>query len=285
MPYRSCRLRLLAACCLLVGANALAAGEPLPDVLITRQLAARAGVSVGDVVTFATGPDGARAAPFRVAGIYEPTPDPMRFTAARLEARMHLPELTRLVARPDDPLDQESVNAINVRLHNSADAGRFREDVRARVPGLTAAPTARAPDNDPFAVLDRFHVAISIVTVLGGTAFLLALMIIRAEERREIIGLLRLIGISRRSLLAAVLVEGLLIAAIGAAFGIVIAIAGQSIVNRIFQARYDTTLVFVRVTRPIALRAIGLAVPLGVLAGLAASWTVLRRDVLSLFRR
>jgi putative ABC transport system permease protein len=285
MPSRSCRLRLLAASCLLVSANSGTAGEPRPDVLITRQLAARARLGVGDVVTFATRPDGPRAATFRVAGIYEPTPDPMRFTAARLEVRMHLPELERLIGRPDDPPGQDTVTAINVRLVNPADAERFREDVRARVPGLTAAPTARAPDNDPFAVLDRFHVAISVVTVIGGTAFLLALMIIRAEERREIIGLLRLIGISRRSLLAAVLVEGLFIAAIGAAFGIVIALAGQGIVNRIFQARYDTTLVFVRVTRPIALQSIGLAVPLGVLAGLAASWTVLRRDVLSLFRR
>ena len=285
MRHLFCRLRLLTACWVLISAGGLAAAEPLPDVLITRQLAARARLSVGDVVTFATAPDAARSARFRVAGIYEPVPDPMRFTAARLEARMHLPQLGSLIARPDDPLDQDSVSAINVRLVNPADAGRFRDDVRARVPGLTAAPTARAPDNDPFAVLDRFHLAISIVTVLGGSAFLLALMIIRAEERREIIGLLRLIGISRRSLLAAVLVEGLFIAVIGAVFGIVIAIAGQGIVNRIFQARYDTTLVFVRVTPPIALRSIGVAVPLGVLAGLAASWAVLRRDVLALFRR
>jgi putative ABC transport system permease protein len=285
MRHPFCRLRLLTACWVLISAGALGAAEPPPDVLITRQLAARARLSVGDVVTFATAPDGARAATFRVAGIYEPVPDPMRFTAARLEARMHLPQLASLIGKPDDPLDQDSVNAINVRLVNPADAGRFRDDVRGRVPGLTAALTARAPDNDPFAVLDRFHLAISIVTVLGGTAFLLALMIIRAEERREIIGLLRLIGVSRRSLLAAVLVEGLFIAVIGAAFGIVIAIAGQGIVNRIFQARYDTALVFVRVTPPIALRSIGVAVPLGVLAGLAASWAVLRRDVLSLFRR
>jgi hypothetical protein len=281
---RSSRDLLLGACSALLAANVLVASE-LPDVLITRQLAARASLNVGDVVTLATDPDGRRAARFHVAGIYEPTPDPMRFTAARLEARMHLADLVRLTAADDDPGAEESVGAINVRLVDPADADQFRVDVRTRLPGVTAAPTARAPDNDPFGVLDRFHVAISIVTVLGGTAFLLALMVIRAEERRDIIGLLRLIGISRRSLLAAVLAEGLLIAALGAAFGVVIALAGQGIVNRIFQARYDTALVFVRVTRSIALRSIAVAVPLGVVAGLAASWTVLRRDVLSLFRR
>jgi putative ABC transport system permease protein len=134
-------------------------------------------------------------------------------------------------------------------------------------------------------VLDRFHVAISVVTVLGATAFLLALMVIRAEERRDTIGLLRLVGISRRSLLMAVLVEGLLLAVIGAMFGVVVAFAGQGIVNGIFQARYDTALVFVRVTPSIALRSIAFAVPLGVLAGVGASWTVLRRDIMSLVRR
>jgi len=49
--------------------------------------------------------------------------------------------------------------------------------------------------------------------------------------------------------------------------------------------RYDTTLVFLRVTRSIALRSFALAVPLGVAAGIAASWTLLRRDILSLVGR
>ena len=71
-----------------------------PDVLVTRQLAARANLAVGDIVTFATDPAGAQAAKFRVAGIYEPTPDPMRFTAERMEARMHLPDLVGHDRRP-----------------------------------------------------------------------------------------------------------------------------------------------------------------------------------------
>jgi putative ABC transport system permease protein len=278
------RLGWLTAMWLALGMNARAADVP-PDLLVSRQLAARANLAVGDIVTVATDPAGGRTARFRVAGIYEPTPDPMRFTAERMEARMHLPDLVSLTADPSDPADAESVNAINVRLLNPADTEPFRADVKSRVPGLAAHPTARAPDNDPFAVLDRFHVAISIVTVLGGTAFLLALMIIRAEERRDMIGLLRLVGVSRQSLLTAVLVEGLFIAVIGAVVGILIAVAGQGLVNRIFQARYDTTLVFVRVTPSIAFRTMAFAVPLGVLAGFAASWTVLRRDILSLFRR
>jgi cell division protein FtsX len=146
--------------------------------------------------------------------------------------------------------------------------------------------TVRARDgSDPFAVLERFHVAVAIVTVLGSTAFLLALMVMRAEERRETIGIIRLIGVSQRTILLEVLAEGLLIAAAGAVFGLLLAVATQGAVNRFFQWRYDTALVFVRVTRSIALQSIAVSVPLGILAGLVGSWTLLRRDVLALVGR
>jgi hypothetical protein len=65
----------------------------------------------------------------------------------------------------------------------------------------------------------------------------------------------------------------------------VVAASAEGLVNRFFQWRYDTPLVFVRVTASIAWTAVAFSVPLGVLAGLAASWTLLRRDVLALIRR
>jgi len=55
--------------------------------------------------------------------------------------------------------------------------------------------------------------------------------------------------------------------------------------NRFFQFRYDTALVFVRVTPAIAARAVSVAVPLGILASLSASWGLLRGGALSLARR
>ena len=64
-----------------------------------------------------------------------------------------------------------------------------------------------------------------------------------------------------------------------------IAVLGQGAINRFFQWRYDTPLLFVRVTASIAWKAVAFSVPLGVVAGLAASWTLLRRDVVALIRR
>jgi hypothetical protein len=256
-----------------------------PAILVSRQLAARARLAVGDVVTLAVDAAGTRGRQFRITGIYEPTPDPMRFTADRLEARLHLPDVLDITADPADPASREAVSAVNLELAGDANANLFASDLMARAPGIVVRPTARLATDDPFVVLDRFHVAISAVTMVAGTAFLLALMVIRAEERRETVGILRLVGISRRTLLASVAIEGLVVAAIGAAFGILLAYVSEGLVNRVFQARYDTALVFVRVTPSIAMRAIVVAAPLGILAGIGASWTLLRREVLSIFHR
>ena len=268
------------------GSAASSAMPAIPGLLVSRQLMKQAGLHVGDVVTLATTPTGTRATLFKIVDGYEPTPDPMHFTAKRLEVRLHLPDLLALTSDPTDPQSSESVTALNVALTSPQDAGAVRSAVTARMPGLSVRPTSRPSDGtDLFGVLDRFHWAIAVVTVVGSTAFLLALMVMRAEERREIVGSLRLIGISSRTILSEVFFEGLIIAIACGLFGVVLAGGAQGIVNRFFQWQYDTPLVFMRVTPSIAWRSVAFAIPLGVFAGLAASWALLRRNVGSLVRR
>ena len=212
----------------------------------------------------------------------------MRLAVKRFEARLHLPDLIAMTAEPSDPLSMESVTAINVALKNAADADAFAGDLTEKIPipELTARP-ARGGEGTAtvFVVLDRFHFAIAMVTVIASTVFLLALMVMLVEERRESVGILRLIGLRKSRILLQVFAEGLLIAAAGAVFGIIFAVAIQGAVNVFFQWRYDTALIFVRITPQIALRCVLLAIPLGVVASLVSSWTLLRSNVLDLARR
>jgi ABC-type lipoprotein release transport system permease subunit len=269
---------------LAVAAVALAQTGGAPDVLVSRQLMARANLKIGDVVTVAADPAGVRGARFRVAGVYEPTPDPMKFNVERLEARLHLDDLLSLTADLSDPGSTESVTSINVALADPRGANQLSRMLAVRIPLLRSSPAAGA-ESSTFTVINRFHTAIAAVTVIGSTAFLLALMVIRAEERKETVGILRLIGISRQSILTEVVIEGLLVALAGAVVGVAIAMVAQRGVNLIFQARYDTPLVFVRVTPSIALRSVAVAVPVGVIAGAVASWTLLRRSAAALVKR
>lgn len=267
---------------------AAAAGDGVdepPPVLLTRQLAEARGLAPGDLVRLAAAADGSGARLFRLAGTYEPLPDPMKITRTRHEARLHLPELLEL-ARPAGALPSETVQSLNVALHDASRIPDVRRELERRVPGLVVAPARPGETEDnPFVALERFHQAIALVTVLGGTAFLFALMVMRADERREIVGILRLIGMSRRRVLAGVLGEGLVIAVAGALFGVAFSVLTEGLFNRFFQWRYDTALVFVRVTPSIALRSIAVAVPLGIAAGLVASFSLLRRETVELLRR
>lgn len=266
-------------------AAALTATEP-PAILVSRQLMQTEHLAVGDVVSISADPSGAAPRPFRVAGAYDPIADPHRLGEVVLEAHLHLPDLVTLKANRADPATAETAGAVNVALVDPRDAAAFARDLSARMPGVLARPTTRtAEENDPFVVLDRFHFAVAVVTVIASSLFLLALMVMLVDERRDTVGILRLIGIRRGRILLLVLAEGLLIAVAGALTGVALAFGLQSVFNHFFQWRYETTLVFVRVTPQVIARSVLLAVPLGVAATLAASWNLLRRGVLTLARR
>jgi putative ABC transport system permease protein len=259
---------------------------PAAGVLITRQHAESRGLRPGDTVQLSPDRTPANARPFRIAGIYEPTPDPIRFAQQRHEARLHLPDLLALTADPADPATADAVTTINVALQTPDDAAAFARDAAARLPTIVARPTA-APDDrtTTFIVIERFHLAIAIVTVVGSAVFLLALMVMLVDERRATVGTLRLLGFTRRRILVQVMAEGALIAVIGAIGGVLFALAAEGAFNRFFQWRYDTTLVFLRVTPSVVWRSLLLAVPLGITASVIASWTLLRQPILGLVRR
>jgi putative ABC transport system permease protein len=257
--------------------------EP-PGILISRQLAEAERLTPGSLVRFAPTSDGLGAREYRVAGIYEPTPNPNRLGQVAREARFHLPDLLAL-ARTSDTAP-EHVDSVNVALRDPSDARAFARDVMARLPGVTAQATGEAGGaGGPFRVLERFHLAIAVVTILAATVFLLALTVMLVDERRETVGVLRLMGLPAHRIIFQVLIEGVLVAGAGALIGIAIAAASEVLVNRFFQWRYDTALVFVRVTPAVAAKCIAIAVPLGVTSIVVASWGLMRRNALRLARR
>ncbi len=275
-PYTLYPATLLSICfCMTIGL------ADSPPVLVTRQLAEAYNFSIGDTIRLATEPSGDAGREYRIVDIYEPTPDPFLLTDPRHEVRL------RLGDRDFPVWDErgESVRRINLLLTDPSSVGDVMENVRKRWQTVFPRPTeGRRSGSNPFVILERFHWAISIVTVFGASAFLLALMILRSEERREILGVLRLIGVSRRRVLIEVLLEGLAIATVGAIGGILLALACQDLANLYFQHHYDTTLVFLRVSPAVIWKCLAIALPMGLATSLIASWHLLRREVLALIR-
>lgn len=260
--------------------------ERAPGILVSRQLLEAYRLAPGDVVTLSASASGVRPRQFRVVAAYEPTPDPLHLGALRHEARLHLPDLLDLTADPSNPLDAESVDAINLRVGKGQDPSAVGTRFASMLPGLVAQGTEVSGTRAaPFVVLERFHLAIAIVTVVASSIFLLALMLMIVDERRSTVGILRLIGLRRSRILLHVLAEGVVIAVAGALFGVVLSVVLQAGINRFFQWRYDTALVFVRITPWVVLRSVAVAIPLGVAAIVASSWSLLAAQVFSLTRR
>jgi putative ABC transport system permease protein len=267
--------------------------QAIPSIAVSRQLLEAARLTVGQVITLGPNASGSQSQRFRVVGVYEPMPDPLRLGATRHEVRMHLPDLIEMTAErsgsasaPPDPQHMETVDAINVRAPDSSSGQALAKTLNATLPGVAVRPVGADDQRAaPFIVLERFHLAIAIVTVIASSIFLLALMLMLVDERRDVVGILRLIGYRRRRIVLYVLIEGVVLAVAGAGIGILLAALMQGGINRFFQWRYDTLLVFVRVTPAIALRSIAIAVPFGVTAAMASSWSLLKRQGLLGARR
>lgn len=254
-------------------------GQP---ILISRQLAESEGLQVGQRVRLAPRANGAGAQTFRIDGIYEPTPDPARLGTVPRNVRLHLPDLLSLVGEREQ---RRSAEAVTVGLADPVDAERFARDLGGRIPGISTRLTRDTSDAGPFQVLQRFHLAIAIVTIIAATVFLLALTIMLVDERRATVGVLRLIGLPTSRILVQLFVEGVLIAGLGAVIGLLLAVASEGLINAFFQWRYDTTLLFVRITPGVAAQCVAIAVPLGIVSTVIASWAMLRRNGLTLARR
>jgi putative ABC transport system permease protein len=282
LPIFNVKVGIGLAVAIAIAGTILTAADGARPILVSRQLLTDEHLSIGDEVRLSLSPTAPGEA-FRIAGVFEPMANPALLGERRREVRLHLPHLIALTADPRDPAAADTVSSINVALANSEDAKAFANEVSARIPGLVT--RAAMGVTGPFIVLERFHLAIALVTVIASSVFLLALMVMLVDERREIVGMLRLIGLTRRRILLQVFAEGVMIALAGAVFGVVFAVAIESGINRFFQWRYDTVLVFVHITPRVAWQSVALAVPLGIAASMLASWTLLRKQAYALARR
>ena len=123
------------------------------------------------------------------------------------------------------------------------------------------------------------------ITIVASSVFLLCIMVLKVEERRRDIAALRLMGISRASIVKSIIVEAALVAVLGSALGVVLGWAASLLVNWHYQAQYSTPLEFSIVTPDIVLVAVSLSLFLGAAAGVLASLRLVRTPPLVLLGR
>lgn len=245
---------------------------PLPQVLVDRRLAQSVPLRPGDTVRIRALAGTGEARPFVVAGVFEREADPNRISRNEMELRFHLPDLLALLPPPQ----RDRVDRFALVLQPGANADSAARWVEGVAFGTRAYGSAALANQTSatFEVVSRFHDAIGIVTILASAIFLLCVMIIRVDERRRDMAVLRLIGVSRGTVFRAIVLEAVAISIAGSAAGAGIGLVAARLVNAHYAAVYDTTLRFALVTPRIVLLAALLGLALGVGAGVLAAWRV-----------
>ena len=246
------------------------AAEPFP-VALERRLAAALGAQVGDTVQLGV-EAGTLDQRLVVAAIYEPSADPSTITRRDYHLRFHLPDLAALLHAPD------RVDRFGVRLQPGVPPDAAAAALNEVAFGFRAYPSAEiaSESSQTFRVVSRFHDAIAVISVVASAIFLLCIMLLKVEERRRDAAVMRFTGISRLTIFLALLLEAVLVAAVGSVLGVLLAAAASAVTNLYYQRFFDTTLVFSVVTPAILRFSVALSLGLGLLAGALAAWRLVR---------
>jgi putative ABC transport system permease protein len=272
--------RLLPALLLLAAVLAVPLPAQVIPVAVERRLAARLALDVGDTVRLGAAPDSLRQRAV-VAAVYDPAADPTRLMRGELQVRLHLPDLAALLGAPD------RVDRFSVVLAPGADPGVASRRLNASAFGYRAFPSDEvgAEASQTFVVVSRFHRAIGVISIVASAIFLLCIMLLKVEERRLDAAVMRFVGVRRRTIFLALLLEASLVALLGSCFGTVLAWLASAATNAWYRRVYDTALTFSAVTAEIVFLGVGLSLALGLLAGGLAAARLVRTRPMVLWGR
>jgi putative ABC transport system permease protein len=249
-------------------------------IAVERRLAGELRLRIGDTLRLGPAP-GAPELVATVAAIYEPRPDPAEVGRQERHIRMHLPDLAGLLGAPD------RVDRFGVGLAPGVPADSVAAVLNRTAFGFEAhsSRAIASESSQTFTVISRFHEAIGFISIVASAVFLLCIMLLKVEERRLDAAVMRFVGVRRRTIFGALLLEAVLVASVGSVLGTALAFAAGAATNSYYQRFFDTPLVFSRVTAGIVLFSVALSLILGVAAGAAAAWRLVQTRPMTLWRR
>ncbi|HEX2251593.1 MAG TPA: ABC transporter permease [Gemmatimonadales bacterium] len=249
-------------------------------VAIERRLAQELELSIGDTVRLSPRADSLGSLMI-ITAIYEPRPDPAEIAKGERHIRMHLPTLAALLGSPD------RVDRLSIGLRPGISADSAVATVNENAYGYRAyeSELIASESSQTFRVVSRFHRAIAVITIVASAVFLLCIMLLKVEERRMDAAVMRFVGVRRRTIFGALLLEAVLVAVTGALVGTGLAYLAGTATNAYYRELFDTELTFSLITPGIVLFSAVLSVLLGAAAGAAAAWRLVNTRPLVLWGR
>jgi putative ABC transport system permease protein len=241
------------------------------EVRLSERAARSLGVEAGDTLEASSDERFATPERYRVFDVYRPHADPGEVGRDSRYSYFHADDLERLTGTPD------RVQRFVVWLADPARAAIVRDRLGADAYGFDAYTSRELADHSSstFVVIARFQAAIAWLALAAGAVFLVTLMVLKVEERKRELAMLRLTGISRRTVVTSLVFESLVVALLGSALGVGLGLVFSRGVNAYYRVFYGTDLVFSRVSPGVVGTAVAVALPLGVVAAMVAAWRLL----------
>jgi len=266
----------------LQGTDRAALPQQVPrGIAIDERLAADSKLRVGDMAVITGDPDTSSGDTVRIAAIVRRRADPSEIARSEYRVRLHLDQLQSLTGYGD------RVDRFAIATRGDSSTARALAAINASAFGFRAHRSAdiAVETSETFRVVSRFHGAIGVITVVASAVFLLCVLLLKVDERRRDIAALRLAGISRSTIMRAVVLEAALIAVLGSGVGVALGWLTSAGVNSYYQGVYRTPLKFALVTPNIVLLAVSLSLVLGIGAGALAALRLVRTPPLDLLGR
>jgi ABC-type antimicrobial peptide transport system permease subunit len=245
----------------------LVEGRPIArpnEILVGRVAADNYNVGLGDVLTLYDNR-------YKIVGIYE-TGTAYEDGAGMLALR----EAQRLLGRP------RSVSFIFVDVNKPSEAESVRATLERRFPEAQVSLSSEfAQDSDTMAQMDAMTAVIGLLAVVVGGIVVANTMMMSIYERTREIGTLRALGWRKRRILGQVMQESLMLCLLAGLFGSILGVAFVWLigmvpgVNAYLTIRWDTQTF---------LRAVVLALAVGLVAGLYPAWRASRMQPVEALR-
>jgi putative ABC transport system permease protein len=218
-----------------------------------------------------------------VAALVRRAADPSEVARSEYQLRLHLTQLQRLLGGGAE----ERVDRFAVRTRGPAATDSALRAINAAAFGFRAHRSAdvAAGTSRTFEVVRRFHRAIAVITVVASAAFLLCILLLKVDERRRDVAALRLMGVSRRTVVLSVVLEAAAVALLGSAVGTLVGWGATHAINWHYRGVYRTPLAFAALTPGTIAFAVALSVALGIVAGFVAAARLASTPPLRLFGR
>jgi putative ABC transport system permease protein len=256
------------------------AAAQIPDLALERRLAEELGLTIGDTLRLGPSADSVSRLAV-VSAIYEPKPDPAEIAKRERHVRLHLPDLAGMLGQPDR-IDRFG---IGLQPGVSSDTAAAVLDRSAFGYRAYTSHAIASESSQTFLVVSRFHRAIAVITIVASAVFLLCIMLLKVEERRLDAAVMRFVGVRRRTIFGALLLEAAVVAAVGSVAGTGLAYAAGLATNTYYRRFFDTALTFSLITPDIVLFGVALSLALGLVAGGVAAWRLVHTHPMVLWGR